>query len=601
MRIRASIKKECLPEFRPLIPLLDETKRLDRGTGPLVNTSWLCRRIQSALNSGEDCDQIGRAMVPARQLVASMDRAEVDRYRPYAAQLSLYDCGEPLIVVYEGRDKPDGFDPKTCEILNGKARAVRVQRQNISLPVIFISRTRARFWGMPSWARQLGNGGPSPAIGLRTRRHRLRSGMATLPQPPIATIDKKVTQPGMAIVSKRVEKARSAVGGRMTHPSAHALVLSSDGGVRAYAHRMLASRALQPRGLVDAFPEPAKPGPSTPRHQESCLLILFAKLLKALCDDQRDNARQWYDDSRLLRRWGGTEDLRLLMREFLGLPGDEVSLACPEQKALVDDALHEYARAARSALAKAGPSWNAPLSERLLLFGATRNPKSVKESEKKDVLRRHYLELLEWTLRALFRARHWRIGCKSIERLDTHDEFHKPDKHDPTLETRTVQRVRHEAVGSPRFQALTDLAVEPLLILSMHARFNPFLVWHDMRWAVPLGHWSMAIADLDAGRPTHVAVWMAELYEEQRRRNFEHINHFTGPATMILHWLHWVCGDVADFSRKIHEVCDEVIDGFPHRSGRLIKVVVDDQGKKTLDSEFLRYQEDWALQATLFA
>ncbi len=244
---------------------------------------------------------------------------------------------------------------------------------------------------------------------------------------------------------------------------------------------MLASRALQPRGLVDVFPEPAKSGPSTPRHQETCLLILFAKLLKALCDDQRVNRGKWYDDFRLLRSWGDTEDIRLLMREFLGLSTDEVSLACPEQKALIDDALHEYARAARSALAKAGPSWNSPLSDRLLLFGATHDRKSLQDSEKKDLLRRHYLELLKWTLRALFRAKHWRIGCKSIERLDTHDEFHKSDKHDPTSETRTVQRVRHEAVGSPRFQALTDLDIEQLLILAMHARFNPFLIWHDMR------------------------------------------------------------------------------------------------------------------------
>jgi len=156
-------------------------------------------------------------------------------------------------------------------------------------------------------------------------------------------------------------------------------------------------------------------------------------------------------------------------------------------------------------------------------------------------------------------------------------------------------------VGSARFQALTDLAIELLLILAMHARFNPFLIWHDLRWAVPLGHWAMAIADLDAGRDTHVTVWMAELYEEQRRRQFRHKNHFTGPATMIVHWLHWVCGDVQDFSRRMAEICGAAIDEFPGRSGRLVQLETDQNGLKTLTCERLIYQEDWALQATLFA
>ena len=225
----------------------------------------------------------------------------------------------------------------------------------------------------------------------------------------------------------------------------------------------------------------------------------------------------------------------------------------------------------------------------------------MKGREKQTVLRQHHLDLLDWTLRALFRAKHWRIGCNSIERLDTHGHFHKADEHDSTTDISPIARISHETVGSARFQALTDLDLEPLLILAMHARFNPFLVWHDLRWAVPLGHWAMAIADLDAGRETHVTVWMAELYEEQRRRNFKHKNHFTGPATMIVHWLHWVCRDVKNFSNGIADICELVIDGFPERSGRLLEIERSPQGIKTVRSQRLIYQEDWALQATLFA
>lgn len=517
MSIGASINQKPLPKFRPLIPLLDETKRLDRGMGPLVNVSWLGRSIQGVLNSGENCDQIGRAMVPARQLVASMDHAEVDIYHAYAAQLSLYDCREPVIVVYNGRKMPDSFDQETCEILNGKARAIRAGRTNIKLPVIFVSRKRARFWGMPPWARQLGNTPRSSTIRLSTRQHRLRSGAETLPYGNKA---------GGAVISQRVAAGRSiSATGRVTNPSAYGLVLSD--GVRAYAHRMFTSRASISRGLVSALPQamqhaPSKSGRSTPQHQETCLLILFAKLLEALRNDQRDNGGGWYDDFRLLRDWKHTAGLRMLMRQLLGLSLDKASLNSPDDKDKITEALRDHAKRARSALANAGPDWDTRLSERLLLLGATRNPKLVRSSNKADVLRRHYLELLDWTLRALFRAEHWRIGGKSIRRFDQYDLFHRPDEHDPTLETPNVERISHEVVGSPRFQALTDLEIEPLLILAMHARFNPFLIWHDMRWAVPHGHWAMAIADLDAGRPTHVTVWMAELYEEQRRRSFRH-------------------------------------------------------------------------------
>lgn len=56
-----------------------------------------------------------------------------------------------------------------------------------------------------------------------------------------------------------------------------------------------------------------------------------------------------------------------------------------------------------------------------------------------------------------------------------------------------------------------------------------------------------------------------------------------------------------DFSRRIHEICEEVIHSFPQRSGRQIECVVYDDGRKSLGSESLKYQEDWALQATLFA
>lgn len=600
MSICTILQKERLAQFRPPFPIFDECRRINHGQGELINTSWVSRSIRSALNTG-NCDGIDCVMVPVRNLIKSMGPDEVDKYRIYAAQLSLYDCKEPLIAIRKGRRGAMAFDPETCEILNGKARAVCAETADISLPVIVISKARARFWGMPLWAQRLGTAEKS--IRLTEKKHRCRSGFVTLPQRPVIDTEGKLVQPSKEIVSVRLKEARvSTAHGRVAHPNACGLVLSNDGSLRSSAHKLLTVRNLKHQGLIDSFPELKKSGPSTPRYQETCLLILFAKVLKALRDNLRLSPGKWYDDLRLLCDWAGTESLRRVMRDLLRLPVDKEALKCPYQKELITEAFREYASDARAALASAGTAWNSSLSERLLLFSATRDPESVNKSEKKDaLLRRHYLELLDWTLRALFRAKHWRIGCNSIERFDTHGNFHKPDPDDRTSERRPVQRVEHEALGSPRFQALTDLDLEQLLILAMHARFNPFLIWHDMRWAVPLGHWAMAIADLDAGRPTHVAVWMAELYEEQRRRNFEHRNHFTGPATMILHWLHWACGDVADFSQRMHEVCDQVINGFPHRSGRLIEIRVDDAGKRRLDSETLKYQEDWALQATLFA
>lgn len=609
MSIQQEVEDHSKIAFRPLYPIFDECRRIDQGTGQLINVSWVARNIQKALNTGVNCDEIACAMVPAQELVKSMRPEEVDHYRTYAAQLSLYDCGEPLIALRKGRQGPEGFDPVTCELLNGKARAVRAEAEGIALPVIIISRTRGRFWGMPPLVRRLGIASNSPLLskgkrgGRDQRKHRCRSGFATLPQRALITIDKTLLQSGKAIVSERIEAARSGkVYGRVAHPTACGLVLSNDGKIRDSALRMLTHRKLEQRGLINFFPEPTKPGPSTPRHQETCLLILFAKLLKLLSADQRHTADKWYDDLRLLRDWDGAAGLRMLMRELLWLPVDEASLECPHQKDIVAEKLREYASEARAALANAGASWHSPLSERLLLFGATRDPLSVtKPEERAALLRRHYLELVDWTLRALFRAKHWRIGCNSIERLDTHGHFHASDQDDPTSERRPAQRISHEALGSARFQALTDLNIEPLLILAMHARFNPFLIWHDMRWAVPLGHWTMAIADLDAGRPTHVAVWMAELYQEQRRRQFRHMNHFTDPATMIVHWLHTVCGEVSDCSRRMAHICELVIDGFPGRNGRLIEIKIDKDGLRRLDSEPLKHEEDWALQATLFA
>jgi hypothetical protein len=596
------------PELRPLYPVFDECRRIDKGKGQIVNVSWVARSLQSALNKGLNGDEINCAIVPARELIKTMDPGEVDKYRTYAAQLSMYDCKEPLIVLRRGRLRLHKFDYNTCEILNGKARVVRAEARGISLPVIIISRARARLWGMPPWARGLGTGSPLPVLsrgkqgGSKQRRHKCRSGSNTLPPAPIIGTDGQLVEKSRPVVSKRTINARAGtVSGRVTHPTTFGLVLLSDCGVRAKARWMLTLRNQAPRGLINGFSEPTISGPTTARYHETCLLILFAKLLKALRDDVRASENKSYDDFRFLRDWEGTKPHRKLMRELLRRPLDVKSLECPHEKQIVDDELCGLASRARTAFAKAGPNWHSPLSERLLLLSATRDPPSVMGLEKKCVLRHHYLDLLDWTVRALFRAGHWRIGCNSIERLDTHGQFHKAHEYDATSEISPVKRISHEATGSARFQALTDLDIKPLLILAMHARFNPFLIWHDMRWAVPLGHWAMAIADLDAGRDTHVTTWMAELYEEQRRRRFKHQNHFTGPATMLVHWLHWVCGDVADFSSELAETCELVVSEFPERSGRLLRIEVDQDGVRTLISDRLSYQEDWALQATLFA
>ena len=607
MRIRPIEKGMPEAEFRPLYPGFDECRRVDRGKGQIINVSWVARSLQSALNKGHNGDEIRCVVVSARELLKSMGPGEVDGYRTYAAQLSTYVCKEPLIVLRKGRVSPKGFDPDTCEILSGKARAVRAGKKNISLPVIIISRARARLWGMPHWARGLGTGSPLPILsrgkeGVRKQsKHQCRSGSKTLPARAVIGTDGKRRQSSQPVVSKRTEDGRASVSGRVAHPTACGLVLSSDCGVREKARWMLALRKKEPRGLICGFPERNAPGPTTPRYHEICLLILFSKLLASLREDVLANDAKWYDDFRLLRDWKETERHRSLLRALLRRPLDEASLECPDEKGIVDDELRDLASRARAALANAGSAWSAPLSERLLLYGATHKPIAVKGREKQTVLRQHHLDLLDWTLRALFRAKHWRIGCNSIERLDTHGHFHKADEHDSTTDISPIARISHETVGSARFQALTDLDLEPLLILAMHARFNPFLVWHDLRWAVPLGHWAMAIADLDAGRETHVTVWMAELYEEQRRRNFKHKNHFTGPATMIVHWLHWVCRDVKNFSNGIADICELVIDGFPERSGRLLEIERSPQGIKTVRSQRLIYQEDWALQATLFA
>jgi len=164
---------------------------------------------------------------------------------------------------------------------------------------------------------------------------------------------------------------------------------------------------------------------------------------------------------------------------------------------------------------------------------------------------------------------------------------------------RRMKEIGNEPVTSDF--TIVPMLVLAMLVLAMHARFNPFLIWHDMHWAVPLGHWAMAIADLDAGRQTHVAIWMAELYEEQRRRGFTHVNHFTGPAAMITQWLLWTCHDVHGFSDALHEICDSIIRGFPHLSGHLIEIEAAPDGTRTLKSHPLKPQEDFALQATLFA
>lgn len=590
MRIRSPDKAKPRFEFRPLYPVFDECRRIDEGHGQLINVSWVARSIQSALKKETYNDQIVCVMVPARELIKSMRPGEPKIYRAYAAQFSTYDCKEPLIVVRKVRTRSEGFDPNTCEILNGKARAVRAAGKGISLPVVIISRARARIWGLPTWARVLGTDSPLPILsrgkpgGSKQRRHKSRSGSSSISKP---------------IISKRTEKAQSAtIGGRVAHPTAGGLVLSSDCEARERARWMLNLRKKNPRGLISVFPETNSAGPSTQRYYEICLLILLYKILNEIREDFLASTGIDYNQVQILRQSEWVEPHYELLKSLLIPP----SIAKSADKSVLSKGVLDLVRRANVAFENAGPDWASPLSERLLLVGATYKPDAVdKKSEKKAVVRQHLLDLLDWTLRALFRSKHWRIGANSIERLDTHGHFHKADKHDPTTDILPSSRISHEAVGSSRFQALTDLDVEQLLILAMHARFNPFLIWHDLRWAAPLGHWAMAVADLDAGRETHIAVWMAELYEEQRRRKFRHRNHFTGPATMIVHWLHWVCDADKNFSKNIAAICEEVIDDFPERSGQLLTMEGCPQGSTTVRSQRLSYQENWALEATLFA
>lgn len=574
MSIRPIANAKPGDKFRPLYAIFDESRRIDQGHGQLVNVSWVARTIQSTINSGIDCENIHGTVVPAGELARLMDTTQVSEYKRYASRLSIYDCGNPLIVIFTGDTPPKKIDD-TCEILDGKARVVHGLGKKISLPVILISKETASNWGMPSQLGMLGLRKKPIRVGKKSRNHRQLSGHETLPSG---------TSAGNAVISHRVEINRAGCGDAVTNPFAYSLILSSDRGVRKEAHERLTARGSAPRGLIDAFPETKKSGRPPPQYQEKCLLILLAKLLQAGCS---------------------LDDLILPARHLLRYPVDKKSLKCIWQKAQVDKKLETCAKRARAALRKAPSPWHEPLSERLLLFSATRAPSAeMKDSDKEAVLKQHKVELLQWTFYALFRTKHWRIGRNLIERFNIKDDgFPNPDDDDPTEETRTVPRIHHEVAGSVAFQKITDLTVEQLLIVSMHARTNLFLVQHDLHWAIPLGHWAMAIADLDVERPTHVSVWMAELYEEQRRRQFseERQNPFTGPSTMILHWLHWVCGDVRDFAKQMAHICELVIDGFPERNGRLIEIKVDLDGLRTLDSEPLKHGEDWALQATLFA
>lgn len=575
MRIRPVAKVMPGDKFRPLYAIFDECRRLDQGTGQLINVSWVTRSIQSALNTGNIDELIYGAAVLARELVRLMDVAQTTQYKTYASQLSIYDCGNPVIVVFKGATPPKKVNNDTCEILDGKARIVRALGQNIALPVILISEQTARSWGMPSQLQMLGVRGKAIRVGKKYRNHRQLSGLETLPSG---------SGPGNAVISHRVAMNRAAQGEAVTNPFAYSLILSSDRGVRKEAHERLHSRRLEPRGLIDAFPETKKPGRPPPQYQEKCLLILLAKLLQSGCT---------------------LDDLNTPARQLLRLPADNESLKCVWYKEEVAKTLEKWAKRARVALRKAPSPWDEPLSERLLLFGATRAPsENQDDGDKEAVLKRHRVALLQWTFIALYRTKHWRIGRNLIERFNLKDDgFPNPDEDDPTEETRTIPRIHHEVSGSEEFQSITDLTVEQLLVVSMHARTNLFLVQHDLHWAIPLGHWAMAIADLDVQRPTHVSVWMAELYQEQRRRQFleERQNPFTGPSTMILHWLHWVCQDVVEFSKEMAGICEFVIEGFPARSGRLVEIKIDRSGTKTLESQFLAHAEDLALQATLFA
>lgn len=582
MRIRPVEKGPLPPEFSPLYAPFDQSRRIVRGTSNLVNVSWIAREIQTALNTGIGCDRIYYTIAPAEELAKLLDTGEAKNYRPYAKRLSAYDCGQPLIVTFKDKIPPASINEKDCEILDGKARVVRALDENMSLRVILISKELAIEWGMPTQLRMLGVQKTSIELPLNTaegpagqRNHRQRSGFNTLPEGSTS---------GNAVISRRVKTARAASGDAVTNPFAYSMILSSDRRVRKYFHDKLRLRKLTPRGLIDAFPEVKKSGRPPRQYQETCHLILLAKLLKAGCT---------------------LKDLRGPMRDLLRLPVNAKLLEDDDENYEVDEKLERWAKRASTALRKAPSAWRAPLSERLLLYSATLPPFAENdERDKETLLTAHRTDLLKWTFYSLFRTKHWRIGRNLIERFNIKDDkFPNCDEDDPSVETSTVPRIHHEVAGSVEFQGITDLTVEQLLTISMHARTNLFLIQHDLHWAVPLGHWAMAIADLDAGRETHVTTWMAELYEEQRRRQLrdDRVNPFTGPSTMIVHWLHWVCGDVERFAEQMADICEFVIEGFPVRSGRLVKFDIDQEGGRKMDSDFLTHEEDEALQATQFA
>ena len=222
MRIRPIEKGMPEAEFRPLYPGFDECRRVDRGKGQIINVSWGARSLQSALNKGHNGDEIRCVVVSARELLKSMGPVEVDGYLT---------------------------------------------------------------WGMSHLARGLGTGSPLPILsrgkeGVRKQsKHQCRSGSKTLPARAVIGTDGKPRQSSQPVVSKRTEDGRASVSGRVAHPTACGLVLSSDCGVREKARWMLALRKKEPRGLICGFPERNAPGPTTPRYHEICLLMLFSKLL----------------------------------------------------------------------------------------------------------------------------------------------------------------------------------------------------------------------------------------------------------------------------------------------------------------------------------
>lgn len=582
MRIRPVEKGPLPPEFSPLYAPFDQSRRIDRGTSNLVNVSWIAREIQTALNTDIGCDKIYYTIAPAEELAKLLATVEADKYGPYAKRLSAYDCSQPLIVIFKDEIPPASINEKDCEILDGKARVVRALDENMSLRVILISKELAIEWGMPTQLRMLGVQKTSIELPLNTakgpaaqRNHRQRSGFNTLPEG---------SSSGNAVISRRVKTARAAAGDAVTNPFAYSMILSSDRSVRMHFHDKLRLRTLTPRGLIDAFPEVKKSGRTTPQYQETCHLILLAKLLNAGCT---------------------LKDLHVPMRRVLRFSADKESLKNKAENDIVEKKLKRWAKRASTALREAPSAWRAPLSERLLLYSATLPPLAENGGrDKETLLTAHKRDLLKWTFYSLFRTKHWRIGRNLIERFNIKDDkFPNCDEDDPSVETFTVPRIHHEVAGSADFQSITDLTVEQLLIVSMHARTNLFLIQHDLHWAVPLGHWAMAIADLDAGRETHVTTWMAELYEEQQRRQLrdDSQNPFTGPSNMIVDWLDRVCGDVEGFAEQMAKICKGVVRGFPARNGCLVKVAIDHPGIKTLVPEDLEDEEDEALQATQFA